>query len=70
MLGILFLFLGLIAAKVAVWQSGLLAGIFGMSAPPDHAVGALSFAAAVIFFGLWQASRTPKERIKRNIFTD
>jgi len=70
MLGTLFLLLGLVAMKVAVWQSGLLAGLLGTTQPPDHAVGALTFTAAIIFFGLWRASKNNGKESRRNFFID
>ena len=71
MLGTLFLLLGLVAMIVAVWQTGLLAGLLGTEPPPpDHAVGALSFTAAIIFFGLWRASKNNAKEPRRNFFID
>lgn len=71
MLGLFFLFLGVVAAKISLWQTGLLAMVFGTSVPPDYAVGAISFAAAIIFFGLWLASRAAREKSKsRSLFFD
>lgn len=70
MLRTLFLMLGLAAATVAVWQTGLLAGFLGTEQPPDHAVGALSFTAAIIFFGLWRASKNNAKEPRRNFFID
>ncbi len=70
MLGTFFLVLGLAAATVAIWQSGLLAGFLGTAQPPDHAVGALSFTAAIIFFGLWRANKNNGKEPRRNFFID
>ena len=71
MLGLFFLFLGIVAAKISLWQTGLLAMVFATSAPPDPVVGAISFAAAFIFFGLWLASRADGEKSKsRSLFFD
>ncbi|MCY7348995.1 MAG: hypothetical protein LH614_22625 [Pyrinomonadaceae bacterium] len=70
MLGTLFLVLGLAAMKVAVWQSGLLAGLLGTTQPPDYAVSALSFTAAIIFFGLWRANKNNGKEPRRNFFID
>jgi len=70
MLRTLFLMLGLVAMIVAVWQTGLLAGLLGTEQPPDHAVGALSFTAAIIFFGLWRASKINGKEPRRNFFID
>jgi len=70
MLGMFFLVLGSAAATVAVWQTGLLAGLLGTAQSPDHAVGALSFTAAIIFFGLWRASKNNGKEPRRNFFVD
>lgn len=60
---ILFFILGLIAAKVTIWQTGLLTFIFGSTTEtPDYAIAALSFAATLIFFGLWLAGRDHKKK--------
>jgi hypothetical protein len=69
MLGLFFLFLGVVAAKVTIWQSGLLSVFWETTQPPDHPIAALSLTAAIIFFGLWRASRTNPEKLKsRSLF--
>ena len=70
MLGLFFLFLGVVAAKMTIWQSGLLAGILGTTQMPDHPLAAISFTAAIIFFGLWLASRTDPEKLKSGSLFD
>lgn len=70
MLGLFFLLLGIVAAKVTIWQSGLLSAILGTTQPPDHAIAALSFTAAIIFFGLWRACRTNPEKLKSRSLPD
>jgi len=71
MTGILFLILGLAAAKVTAWQAGLLASVTG-TAPPetDYTIVGLSLTAAIIFFGLWLAGKVNREKSKSSILFD
>ncbi len=71
MLGLFFLFLGIVSAKLTIWQSGLLSGILGTGQPqPDLTLAAFSFTAAIIFFGLWLAGRTNPEKLKSKSLVD
>lgn len=72
MLGIFFLFLGIVAAKMMIWHSGLPAIVFGATdQESDYAIAAISFAAAIIFFGLWRANCSDGEKLKsRSLFFD
>ena len=71
MLGILFFLLGVAATKLMLWQTGLFAGMFGMSKPEDdYAIIGLSLLAALIFFGLWYAGRVNKGEAKANVLFD
>ena len=71
MSGILFLLLALAAAKLTLWQAGLLASITGTTPPEtDYTIVGLSFAAAIIFFGLWLAGKIHQKQSKTNLIFD
>ncbi len=70
MLGLFFLFLGIVSLKLTIWESGLLSDILETAQPPDHALAAFSFTAAIIFFGLWLAGRTNPEKLKSKSLLD
>lgn len=70
MSGLFFLFMGIVASKVTIWQSGLLSGNFGTAEQPDQTIAAISFVSAIIFFGLWLAGRTDSEKLKSRSLLD
>ena len=70
MLGILFLFLALAAAKVTAWQLGVFSGFLGTNGTPDYTLAGLSFTATLIFIGLALAGRVHREKAKSNVLFD
>jgi hypothetical protein len=70
MLNAIYFILTLAATGVTVWQIGFLFDITGSPAQPDMTITLSALAAAIIFFGLWLASRVHKEELKSPLMFD
>lgn len=70
-MNLLFLFLGLLATGVTLWQAGLFSMMQGAGRQEvDYTILGLSFTAALIFFGLWYAGKVNKAEAKASVLFD
>ena len=70
MSNLIYLLLAIAAMLVGIWQIGLPFGAPNAAAQPDLMIALSALTAAVIFFGLWLASRFRRDESKSRVKFD